>query len=352
MDRARLDAVTGFSPYDNRPFAQFWRIVTRTFRIGTAFGVEVRMYWAAAILMPLLMLSWTTPYTDGGLSAFVLVAIQFVLLFTVIWTHEMGHITMGRRYGIPSSLITLSPLGGLAHLGHAAPTPGTEVRIALAGPAVHLIWLLVFAPLAWWLPYGLVTLPDGADPLWFTAQLGFYTNLSLMLFNLLPIFPLDGGRTARGLLALRWHPNRVTLWVTTAGMIGGGILVIVGLASVAVASTIMIVIGISCIFGSLHERRLARHALIYQGVQRHPWESDPDAWQRGGTPTEPQPGPLGRWLARRAERKAQRLAAEDRELSQQVDEVLERLQKVGMTGLSKGDKAILQRASKRHRGAG
>ena len=47
-------------------------------------------------------------------------------------------------------------------------------------------------------------------------------NTALMLFNLLPFFPLDGGRAIRGLLTMRWQPNRVTLWVTTAGMIGGG----------------------------------------------------------------------------------------------------------------------------------
>lgn len=345
--------MSDFRPYDQRPLMQFLQLLMRTFQVGTWFGVEVRMFWTAAILTPLLLTVWTAPAAGTFAEGLTLVAIQFGLLFGIIWSHEMFHIAAGWRYGIPTNLITLSPLGGLAHLGHAAPTPTAEIRIALAGPAVHLLWLAVFAPLYWLLPGRMLVIAGWTFcPIGFTLWFLVTTNLALMLFNLLPFFPLDGGRAARGLLALKWHPNRVTLWATTAGMIGGGLMMFVAFTRARIESTILFVIGLSVIFACLNERRMARHSLIYQGVQRHPWETDPDAWKRGAAVAEPRPGPLGRWRQRRAAQKKMRSAQAERDLDRDVDAVLERLHDVGMTGLTKDEKSILKRASRRRRGAG
>ena len=70
--------------------------------------------------------------------------------------------------------------------------------------------------------------------------LTFTANWLLLLFNLLPFFPLDGGRAARALLSLRWHPNRATMWVTTAGMIGGGLLMLLALTRGGVGSKLLL----------------------------------------------------------------------------------------------------------------
>ncbi|MFO1077801.1 MAG: site-2 protease family protein [Planctomycetota bacterium] len=336
--------------HDSGPL-QLLRALLRTFRVGWFFGVEVRMYWAAAIVTPLVFLSMLG---GGALPAGLrlLLALLFTaVLFVIVWTHEMGHIWMARRCGVPTSLITLSPLGGVAHLGHAAPTPASEIRIALAGPAVHLLWLAVSWPLQWLVGDALIA--DGSTIaqvgdwlLWFLVS----SNQGMLLFNLLPIFPLDGGRTARGLLSLRWHPNRVTLWVATAGMIGGGAIAVSALWSPEVASTIGLLIGLMCIQACIHERRVARHALIYQGVQRHPWEGDPDAWKRGAAAGPPPRGPglFARWRERRRAQQAER----DRALDAEVDSILGRLHEVGMQGLSTREKATLKRAADRRRGAG
>ncbi|MBM4062364.1 MAG: hypothetical protein FJ265_14890 [Planctomycetes bacterium] len=343
---------------DDPPALRFLRWLLRSFHLGRWYGVEVRMYWAA-LLLPLLFLRWTmAAHVPFGL-ALALVAVQFTGLFTVIWTHEMGHVAMGWRHRIRSDLITLGPLGGLAHLNAPAPSPGAELRIALAGPCVHLLWFAVLWPLGLVVPAGA---GFGGLPGW-SVKFLWQLNLALLAFNLLPIFPLDGGRALRALLAMRWHPNRATLWVTTLGVAGGGLLVLLAMAppfhldlAAGVQGAIGLLIGLSCISGSLAERRAARHVPIYgHGAGRcEPWATDPDAWRRGASSPEPEarPGWFARWRAARSARRAAARAAAAKAFDEQVDAVLARVHEVGMAGLTAREKDVLKRAAARRRSAG
>ncbi|HEU4417627.1 MAG TPA: hypothetical protein VFT55_01740, partial [Planctomycetota bacterium] len=121
--------MTAYRDYDNSPLMQLLRFVTRSFAIGNFFGVHVRMYWAAAIGMPLLFWWYLGP-TSSWVETLVLVAISFFGLFAIVWTHEMGHIVCGWRFRIRTDVITLSPLGGVAHMNAPASTPRTELLIA------------------------------------------------------------------------------------------------------------------------------------------------------------------------------------------------------------------------------
>ena len=337
-------------PYGSNPtLFRIWRALTSSFSLGTWFGVHVRMYWAALVLMPLIFFS-RLAVLGGGL-ALLLTAIYFALLFLIIWTHEMGHIACGWLYRIRSDEITLGPLGGLAHMNAGASTPRQELWISLAGPAVHLVWLALFLPVEWLLPAELSYTWYGWT-IWYLNV----TNLTLMVFNLLPIFPLDGGRVLRALLSMRMHPNHATLWAANIGMIGGGVLVVLSFTRPDLQSSIGFVIGLMCILRSLEEKRMARHALVYQqGARREPWEQDPDAWKRGAASHRASDGQPG-WLARRRKARAEQRAAEqalrDRDLDQQVDAVLERVSEVGVSGLTAAEKTVLKRASERRRGAG
>ncbi|MGB3965946.1 MAG: site-2 protease family protein, partial [Planctomycetota bacterium] len=299
--------MSSYGPYDNSPLGRFLQLVMRTFAIGTFFGVHVRMYWAAAILMPLFFWQGIGAVAGSGLESLVLVAICFCGLFVVIWTHEMGHIAAGWRHGIRTDLITLSPLGGVAHMGAPARTPREEMIISLAGPAVHLVWLAVFWPLLLLLPDRVFAISGFRFcPLEFAVWYLVTVNKSLLLFNLLPFFPLDGGHVLRAVLSLRVHPNRATLWATSIGMAGAAVLIGLSLWQPRLQSTIGLVLAISCIQACLNERRVAQHVLIYQHYQqaaRQPWEVDPDAWRHGGDPRErrlPKPGAFARWRAARA----------------------------------------------------
>ena len=340
--------MTSYYP-ESSPLHRLWRALTADFSLGTWFSVHVRMYWAALILMPLVFLR-RVPAT--GLEALAEALLCFVGLFVIIWTHEMGHITAARRYHIRTDKITLGPLGGLAHLNAPASHPQQELWIALAGPAVHLAWLLPLWCIEWLMP----------ETAYYETWYGFLvwylvvTNQVLLVFNLLPIFPLDGGRALRALLAMRVHANRATLWAANIGIGGGAIIMLLSMTRANVESSIGFVIGLTCIFACINEKRLARHALIYQSHRADPWATDPDAWKRGikpdhGSITSRQPG----WLQQRRQARAARIAAAkrqaDAQLSAQVDQILERVSQVGITGLTQAEKDVLQRASKQRRGA-
>src|SRR5260221_17547 len=107
------------------------RVLSRSFRVGRFFRSEVRMYWVAVILMPLLFLDWFWRVASG-LELLVLTAFAVTFLYLIVWTHEMGHALWARRFGIATPLITLSPLGGLAHLG-SGPTYAPRRRPLTAG---------------------------------------------------------------------------------------------------------------------------------------------------------------------------------------------------------------------------
>jgi Zn-dependent protease len=135
----------------------------------------------------------------------------------------MGHIAMGRRCGIDTERITLRALGGIAHLEAPAQSPRDEIRIALAGPVTHLAWMAALYPLTW----SLESAHGGEN--WFWLLHGFARlQLALMTFNLLPVYPADGGVTLRGLLSLRMHSTRASHHTAIVGYVGNAAFIVLG----------------------------------------------------------------------------------------------------------------------------
>lgn len=346
--------------YEEPGQPRWLRALHASFRIGRWYGTEVRMFWVAAILMPLLMWSWLGSVGGFG-ERLLLTAVLFVGLYSAVLTHEFGHALWARRYGIHTPQITLSPLGGVAHLGAPVRGPREELLVSLAGPAVHLLWLAVVWPLSGLLPWGTVELDGFAyDPVAFTLAYLWQLHVGLLLFNLLPFFPMDGGRVLRALLAMRMHPNRATRIATTIGIGGAVLLIGLGLFAPGYQGSIQVFLGLSNLMACLQERMVARHQLVYgeDGPPREAWQSDPDAWKRGADPfadhaAPARPGWWSRWRWRRdpavaAQRKAAARAALDAEL----DRVLDRVRQVGLSGLSGKERAVLERASRERRGTG
>ena len=345
-----MRAVNSYG-YDPSPLHRLWRILSADFSLGTWFGVHVRMYWAAVILMPLIFLSRVP--SAGPMEALGLMTICFVGLFAIIWTHEMGHILAARRYHIRTDKITLGPLGGLAHLAAPARNPKQDIAISLAGPAVHFLWLLPLWTIEYLMPEESYYFTWYGFAVWYLVT----TNEVLFVFNLLPIFPLDGGRVLRAVLSMKYHPNRATMWAANVGIVGGIVIAMLAMTRRGAEGSIGFVIGLSCVLASINEKRAARHVLIYENVQRDPWEADPDAWKRGADHgNQPAHEKKQGWFARRRADRAQRIALQKHKeqlaLDKKVDEILERVSQVGLGGLSDDEKKILQQASKKkQRGA-
>ena len=147
-------------------------------------------------------------WARGGLSAALDSTLFIVLLFLCVVLHEFGHILAARRYGIQSPEVTLLPIGGVASMQRLPADPRQELVVALAGPAVNLVIGLALALALGSLHPG--ELADIDDPhLSLMGRLAA-ANIFLVVFNLIPAFPMDGGRVLHALLAMRLGGARAT----------------------------------------------------------------------------------------------------------------------------------------------
>ena len=324
-------------------------LFTGQFPLFRVFGVQVNCH-ASLLVISVLVLLFGQPFGDSALDRVVFIGV----LFGVILLHEFGHVFAARWGGGRAEEILMTPLGGLA-LAESGKGWKKHTITIIGGPAVNVIICLVcglllgltagFVPLG---PYSFETfrvLEEGqARPDWFApavTNVAFYAyyvysvSYFLLLFNLLPIFPLDGGQLLQGVLwsKLGWY--RATLYATAVGLVGAVLLGIWGLATFA-----LLLIAIAAMCG------ITCYQLNRQLKAEGPWafseQDEPDyaASLRDEEPT---------WAERRAEkREAKRLEQQQRaEADEQaeLDRVLARLSQVGMDNLTRGEKKTLEQAT-------
>ncbi|HEY3328767.1 MAG TPA: site-2 protease family protein [Capsulimonadaceae bacterium] len=157
--------------------------------IATVSGIPIRIHFTFVILLVFLFLSGA----GGGVSnAFAGLAFV-VAVFSCVVLHELGHSLVAQRYGIKVASITLYPIGGLARIVQR-PTPKQEFWIALAGPAVNVVIAAILAGFG-----ARLGVDGGSGDL---LQMLFTANVVLAAFNMIPAFPMDGGRVLRAILAI------------------------------------------------------------------------------------------------------------------------------------------------------
>jgi len=175
-------------------------------KIGKVAGTVVRIH-----LTFLLFLAWifAASYAQGGAATAWDSLAFMVLLFLCVLLHEFGHIFTARAFGVPTPYVTLLPIGGVAQLERIPEEPGQEFLIAIAGPLVNVVITILLVLI------GGATFQTGAAAGLDNTQFSLVdrlaaVNLFLALFNLVPAFPMDGGRIFRALLATRFGYVRAT----------------------------------------------------------------------------------------------------------------------------------------------
>jgi Zn-dependent protease/predicted transcriptional regulator len=196
-----------------------------SFQIGKLFGIPIRMH-----LTFLLLLFFVGIYGSkyGGPTGTLFGMVSIVLIFVCVVLHEIGHSLMARHYGINVRDIILLPIGGVSEMEEIPEDPKQEISISIVGPLVSfglaVIFYILSVATSQGISFGQLSIFKGN----LVANL-FWINLVLGIFNLIPAFPMDGGRVLRGILATRLNSLRATKIAVGVGQIFAIILFFFGI---------------------------------------------------------------------------------------------------------------------------
>ena len=232
----------------------------RSWRVGQAFGIPLFINPTFLLIVP-----WVLFQSRGHDAAGAVLALAVVLaVFACVVLHELGHALMARYFGIRTLDITLYPIGGVARLDRLSDRPHEELCIALAGPAVNVVIAALLTPFALLALAGVaaegpetVSFSDGWPTLLATFVFWVWaSNIGLVLFNLIPAFPMDGGRVLRAVLSGWLGEVRAT---DIAGRIGLVLAAVLAVLAVAGPNPFLFVISLFVVFVGHQERLMVRY---------------------------------------------------------------------------------------------
>lgn len=238
-----------------------------SWRIGQIAGIAV--YVHATFLLLLAWVGFSAYQRERSVAAVVLATAFILAVFAIVVLHELGHALTARRYGIATRDITLLPIGGVARLERMPREPRQELLVALAGPAVNVALAAVL--------YVLFVLTGGTAPAADAVTLDasvlqrsvlgqlIAVNIWLALFNLIPAFPMDGGRVLRALLAMR---NRDYARATeTAARVGRFFALVFGLVGIfVIGNPFLVFIALFVWLGAAGEAAAVQTSSVLDGV--------------------------------------------------------------------------------------
>jgi len=217
-----------------------------TLKFASFFGIPVRIHFT----FPLILIAFGLEAgLRGGVGAAVWAVLLIISVFACVVLHELGHSLQVRRYGIAVRDIILLPIGGMARAEKIPEDPKQEIIVAIAGPVVNFAIAIVLFTLMF----------IGPGPLDFDNSFLvnlLFINLVLGVFNLIPAFPMDGGRILRGLLAMRMDYLKATRYAKNVGQIIAIAFVVIGFKN---TSFIMLpLVAVFVFVGAMTEERMVR----------------------------------------------------------------------------------------------
>lgn len=234
-----------------------------TFKLGKVAGISLFIHWTFSLLIAFIIF---INYRTGYNAVQILWSVVFVLcVFVTVVMHEFGHALAAKNYGIQTRDITLLPIGGLARLDKLPEKPLEELVVAFAGPLVNILLALITG--------FFITFPENAEAL--AAQLStgvnasnfflnfFIVNIVLAVFNLIPAFPMDGGRVLRALLAFKFRRHVATRIAARIGQFIAMGFILLGFYS----NPFLIFIGLFVIVSAQMETQHAASKFILKGFK-------------------------------------------------------------------------------------
>lgn len=236
-------------------------------RIGNLFGIPLFVH--VTFLVFLGWVGWMSWRDGHGAAAAVENVLFICTLFACVVLHELGHALTARRYGIPTRDITLLPIGGVTRLDRMPDDPKQELWVALAGPAVNVVIAAVLL-----LVTGITAIFSGLGDVHnlftgtFLARVATI-NIYLVLFNMLPAFPMDGGRVLRALLASRLEYTRATHIAATVGQLMAlvfGLIGLIGISGIVSPNPLLVFIALFVWIGAAQESGMVQMKHSLSGI--------------------------------------------------------------------------------------
>lgn len=232
--------------------------------LGKIAGIKIEIHWTFSFL--LIWVVFLDIQKGGNLNSSLLNIFLILILFLCVVLHELGHALTAKRFGIGTKKITLLPIGGVALLEKMPEKPGQELLVALAGPAVNVVIAIL---LSFFIPFENYF---GMDPSGLEAFLDtsgfqslllflFIANIMLVVFNMIPAFPMDGGRVFRALLAFKL--GRVKATQIAAGL--GQILAVFFFMLGIFFNPFLILIALFIFVGAYGENQMVKNQSILEG---------------------------------------------------------------------------------------
>ncbi|MCZ6602514.1 MAG: site-2 protease family protein [Planctomycetota bacterium] len=310
-----------------------------SFKVGRIFGIQIRLhlFFVMGVVFILLRGHQNGDFTNALFWCFS--------LYVTVLLHELGHCWAGIRNGARAESILLWPLGGLATITGGRDTPGATIEIAAMGPAVNLILCILIGG-GLMLAGSAPSLNPFAWPHSFADGL-FRMNLVLLLFNLLPAYPLDGGRILQGVLAMFYGFSRSVLIATRVGQVAS---IILGVLAIAYKELLVAAIALYIFMTCGQERRRVKEGVLYSESEQIFGHDFSDGYRSLEAEEKPE---RKSWGQRRREqklrRKAMQAAQEDSAMRQRVDDLLEKVGRDGIDSLTAKERSFLEEASRKFR---